>query len=80
MAGATLRDPAPGRGQSKLREMRKVIAEAAALTGDLSKAILWFRNEVIDDYDRKTPADLVAEGKIEAVLAYLRDLESGARG
>lgn len=76
----TLRNPASERVQSKLREMVKVITAAAALTGDLSKAIYWFRNEPISDYDQKTPAELVAEGHVEAVLSYLRDLENGARG
>jgi uncharacterized protein (DUF2384 family) len=76
----TLRNPSSERLQSKLREMVKVITAAAALTGDLSKAIFWFRNEPIADYDQKTPAELVAEGQVEAVLSYLRDLENGARG
>jgi uncharacterized protein (DUF2384 family) len=76
----TLRNPSSERVQSKLREMVKVITAAAALTGDLSKAIYWFRNEPISDYDQKTPAELVAEGHVEAVLSYLRDLENGARG
>ena len=76
----TLRNPSSERVQSKLREMVKVITAAAALTSDLSKAIYWFRNEPISDYDQKTPAELVAEGHVEAVLSYLRDLENGARG
>lgn len=76
----TLRNPSSERVQSKLREMVKVITAAAALTSDLSKAIYWFRNEPISDYDQKTAAELVAEGHVEAVLSYLRDLENGARG
>lgn len=61
-------------------EMIKVITAAALLTGNIDKAIYWFRNEPIADYDHKTPAELVAEGHSEAVLIYLRDLENGARG
>jgi hypothetical protein len=76
----TLRNPSSERLQSKLREMVKVITAAAALTGDISNAIFWFRNEPITDYDQKTAAELVAEGQVEAVLSYLRDLENGARG
>jgi hypothetical protein len=76
----TLRNPASERVQGKLREIVKVITMAASLTGDLNKAIYWFRNEPIADYDHKTAAELVAGGQLEAVLSYLRDLENGARG
>lgn len=76
----TLRNPASERLQDKLREMIRVITAAAALTGDVSKAIYWYRNEPIADYDHKTAAELVAEGHTEAVMAHLRDLENGASG
>ena len=76
----TLRNPSSERLQNKMREMVKVISAAASLTGDISKAIYWFRNEPIADYDQNTAAELVAAGHVEAVLSYLRDLENGARG
>ena len=76
----TLRNPASERLQDKLREMVRVISAAAALTGDVSKAIFWYRNEPIADYDHKTAAELVAEGHADAVMAHLRDLENGASG
>jgi hypothetical protein len=76
----TLRNPGSERVQTKLREMVKVITAAAAVTGDIAKAIYWFRNEPIADYDYMTAAELVADGRLEAVLSYLRDLENGARG
>ncbi len=60
--------------------MIKVISAAARLTGDLQKAIYWYRNEPIDEYDHLTAAELVADGHSEAVLTYIRDLENGARG
>lgn len=76
----TLRNPASERLQNRMREMVKAVTAAAELTGDVGKAIYWYRNEPIADYDHKTAAELVANGHIEAVLAYLRDLENGARG
>lgn len=76
----TLRNPASERLQDKLREMIKAITAAVALTGDIDKALYWFRNEPIADYGHKTAAELVAEGHLEAVLAYLRDLANGANG
>jgi len=76
----TLRNPASERLQDKLREMIRVISAAAVLSGDVEKALYWFRNEPIADYGHRTAAELVAEGHVEAVLAYLRDLENGANG
>ena len=76
----TLRNPASERLQDKLREIVKVISAAATLTGDVSKAIFWYRNEPIADYDHKTAAELVADGHTDAVIAHLRDLENGASG
>lgn len=76
----TLRNPASERLQDKLREMIKAITAAATLTGDIDKALYWFRNEPIADYGHRTAAELVAEGHLEAVLAYLRDLGNGANG
>jgi hypothetical protein len=60
--------------------MIKVISAAAELTGDVTKAIFWFRNAPIADYQHKSAAELVAEGNAEAVLVYLRDVENGANG
>jgi len=76
----TLRNPASERLQDRMREMIRVITTTATLTGDVKKALYWFRNEPIIDYDHKTPAQLVAEGHADAVMAYLRDLENGANG
>lgn len=66
--------------QHRLREMAKVIAAAVDATGDISKALYWFRNEPISDYRFQTAAELVADGKAAAVLAYLEDLKNGAAG
>ena len=76
----TMRNPASERVQERLREIIRVILAATELTGDLTKAIFWFRNEPIANYQHKTAAELVAKGHAEAVLAYLRDLENGANG
>lgn len=76
----TLRNPSSERLQDKLREMVRVITAAASLTGDISKAIYWYRNEPIADYQHKTAAELVADGHVDAVMAHLRDLENGASG
>ena len=76
----TLRNPSSERLQGRMREVVKVITAATELAGDIDKAIYWYRNEPIADYSHRTAAELVAEGHAEAVLAFLRDLENGARG
>ena len=76
----TLRNPSSERLQIRMREMVKVISAVAQLTGDIQKAIYWYRNDPILDYGQRTAAELVAEGHADAVLAYIRDLENGARG
>lgn len=64
-----LEDHASERLQHRLREIVRVISAATALTGDLSKAIVWYRNEPITDYRDRTTAELVAQGHAEAVVA-----------
>jgi uncharacterized protein (DUF2384 family) len=76
----TLRNPASERLQERMRQIIRVISAATEVSGDLNKAIYWYRNEPIADYRHKSAAELVAEGHAEAVLAYLRDLESGSSG
>ena len=76
----TLRNPSSERLQVRMREMVKVISAVAQLTGDIQKAIYWYRNDPILDYGQRTAAELVAQGHADAVLAYIRDLENGARG
>lgn len=60
--------------------MVRVISAVATLTGDVSKAICWYRNEPIADYDHKTAAELVAAEHTDAVMAHLHDLENDASG
>ena len=66
--------------QRTLRDMVKAISAATELTGDVDKAIYWLINEPIADYRHKTAAELIAEGRIDAVLTYLEDLINGPTG
>lgn len=78
--GNILANPDSDRLQDRLREMVRVISAAATVTGDVSKAICWYRNESIVDYDHNTAAELVAAGHAAAVVVRLHDLENGASG
>jgi hypothetical protein len=74
------RNPGSERLQRKLRDMIKVITSACELTGDVDRAIYWFRNEPIADHRHRTAAEMVAAGHAGAVLVYLEDLKTGAAG
>jgi len=78
--GEALGNSGSERLQIRLCEMVRVIAAATTQTGDVSKAICWYRNEPIAGYDHKTAAELVAAGHAGAVMAHLHDLENGASG
>lgn len=75
----TLRNPLSERLQGRMREVVKVISAATECIRAVDKAIHWYRNELIADYDRRTAAELVADGQVEAVPAFIRNLENGAR-
>ena len=70
---------APGsRGvQDYLREALRVIKAANDLSGDLGKALFWYRNEPLSVFDYKTSERLVSEGRTDDVLRYVASLEAG---
>lgn len=73
-------NPASERLQARLRDIVRAVSAAADLTGDLAAARYWFLNEPIADYRYKTAAELVATGRVDAVLSYIEDLRHGASG
>ena len=73
---------APGsRGvQDFLREALRIIKAATDLTGDLSKALFWYRTEPLAVFGYKTAERLASEGRTDDVLRYVSSLEAGAAG
>ena len=73
---------APGsRGvQDFLREALRVIRAATDLSGDLSKALFWYRNEPLSVFGYKTAERLVSEGRTDDLLQYVMSLQAGAAG
>ena len=73
---------APGsRGvQDFLREALRVIKAATDLSGDLSKALFWYRNEPLSVFGYKTAERLVSEGRTDDLLGYIASIEAGAAG
>jgi len=66
--------------QRFMREALRVLRAADDLTGDVGRAIFWYRNEPLPPFNYKTAEQLVSEGRAEDVLRYVESLEAGAAG
>lgn len=66
--------------QRYLRDALRVLKAAADLSGDMTKALYWFRNHPLQPFQYKTAEELVADGKVDAVVKYISILEAGAGG
>ena len=55
----------------------RILAMAAEMAGDESRAAIWFKHQPIPGWAGKTAYDLVSEGKSDKVLAYLEAVRSG---
>lgn len=66
--------------QRFLRDALRVMKSAADLSGDMKKALFWFRNHPLQPFQYKTAEQMVAEGKAEAVVRYIALLEAGPAG
>ncbi len=60
--------------------MAEALDAATRYTGDAKAARHWYDHERLSVYGNKTPDELVGEGHLDAVLAFLHDLEAGATG
>ena len=66
--------------QEFLREALRVIRAANDLTGDLPRALFWYRMEPLSVFGYKTAERLVGEGRTEDVLHYIESLHAGPAG
>ncbi len=74
------RAPASEGVQRFLREALRVIRAAADLSGDVDRALFWYRNEPLQPFGYKTAEQLVSDGRTEDLLRYIVSLEAGAVG
>lgn len=74
------RSPASEGVQRFLREAIRVIRAATDISGDVSRAAFWYRNEPLAPFGYKTAETLVSEGRTDDVLRYVMSLEAGATG
>lgn len=66
--------------QDAMVDVVRVLSAAYALTGDIDRALFWFRNQPIADFDHFTPMQLVEQGKVQAVIDYIESISGGAAG
>ena len=66
--------------QRYLRDALRVLKAASDLSGDMNKALYWFRNHPLQPFEYKTAEQLVADGKADAVVRYISMLEVGSAG
>jgi hypothetical protein len=71
------RNPHSPRIQGAVGRMVQLLESATEVAGDMNRALLWYRHQPIEAYRFQTPAELVAKGHADAVIAYLDDLRHG---
>ena len=72
--------PASPKLQEAMVDVVRVLSAAHALTGDIDRALFWFRNQPIADFDHFTPMQLVEQGKVQAVIDYIESISAGPAG
>jgi len=74
------RAPSAEKVQKFLREAIRIIRAASDISGDIDRAIFWYRNDPIPIFGYKTGETLVTEGRTEDLLRYIESLEAGEAG
>ena len=72
--------PTNVRLQSFMREALQVLSAALAVAQDRDRAIYWYRNAPIPEFNHRTAEQLVADHKTDAVLSYLTSIGGGSTG
>jgi uncharacterized protein (DUF2384 family) len=71
------RNPHSPRIQDAVSTVVRLLESATEVAGDMNRALLWYQHQPIEAYRFQTPAELVAKGQADAVIAYLDDLRHG---
>jgi hypothetical protein len=74
------RQPGSESVQRFLRDALRVIRAATDISGDVSRALFWYRNEPLPVFDYRTAEQLVSDGRTDDLLRYVSSLEAGAAG
>lgn len=63
-----------------VRDAILVLRKALEVNPDERRVLEWFLGEHLSDFGMATPKDVVASGRVTALLAYLESIESGSGG
>lgn len=74
------RNPGSRAVQNVLRPIATILSMAADMSGNLDKAVIWFRHQPEPAFGAKRPIDMVEAGKSQNVIEWLLALEDGAYG
>jgi hypothetical protein len=66
--------------QQYLRDVLRVLTAAEDSNGDRIRAVYWFVNAPLSEFEYRTPEQLVQEGRTQAVIDYIESVSSGATG
>ena len=72
--------PTNAKLQTFMRDTLRVLSAAMNVSGDRDRAIYWYRNTPIPEFQHRTAEHLVSTGKTDAVVSYLLSIESGSTG
>jgi hypothetical protein len=74
------RAPSSESVQRFLREALRVLRAATDMSGDMRRAIFWYRNEPLRGFGYNTAENLVSAGRTDDVLRFIESLSAGAAG
>ena len=74
------RRPAHAEPPTFMRDALRALSAAMGVAGIRDRAIYWYRNTPIPEFQHRTAEHLVSTGKTDAVISYLLSIESGSSG
>jgi hypothetical protein len=74
------RAPTSSTVQRFLRDALRVIKAGTDVTGDVDRALFWYRNQPLAPFGYKTAEQLITAGRTEDLLTYMASLTAGAAG
>lgn len=72
--------PSSTKLQDAMGDVVRVLSAAYELTGNIDRALFWFRNNPIPEFDHLTAMQLVERGEVQAVIDYIDSISGGAAG
>ena len=72
--------PANAKLQQFMRDSLRVLSATMEVAGDRGRAIFWYRNTPIPEFEHRTAEQLVSAGKTDAVVSYLMSVAAGSTG